>query len=226
MSKIISLKPIFRKQTLLLVWILVITLAFAFFDKLWVPLVQYPEMIKEFIASFWIIGPIVYIVIYAIRPLVFFPATLLTMVSGLIFGPVLWVLYTIVWENISANVSFVTWRYFWKEFLEKMATKGSIFKFADCKFKENWFIAVLTMRLIFFPFDLVWYMSGACNVSQREFALWTFIWILPWLITFVVLWASFTDPRNLIFAWIFFVFWILLSKYLKNKNYCKLNYKQ
>jgi uncharacterized membrane protein YdjX (TVP38/TMEM64 family) len=30
-------------------------------------------------------GPIVYIVFYAVRPLIFFPATLLTFLSGLLF---------------------------------------------------------------------------------------------------------------------------------------------
>lgn len=31
-------------------------------------------------------GPLVYIVFYAVRPLIFFPATLLTFLSGLLFG--------------------------------------------------------------------------------------------------------------------------------------------
>ena len=180
-------------------------------------------MIKKFINSFWVIWPLIYILVYTIRPLVFFPATLLTMVSWLIFGPVLWVLYIIVWENLSANVSFLVWRYFWKNIMENIANKSKMFKFADCKFKEYWFIAVLTMRLVFLPFDLVWYMSWMCNIKQGDFALWTFIWIIPWFITFVVLWASFTDPRNLIVAWVFFVMWIWISKYLKKKNFCKLN---
>lgn len=223
MTSIITLRPLFRKQTFLLLWILLISIAIYYFAKIWVPLRYYPDLIKEFISSFWVLWPIVYILVYTVRPLIFFPATLLTIASWLIFGPVLWVLYTIVWSNLSANVSYLAWKYFWEDFMAKITAKTKMLRFTDCRFKDNWFVAVLTMRLIFFPFDLVWYMSWICNIRQRDFALWTFIWILPWLITFVVLWASFTDPRNLITAWVFFVAWLWISKYLKKKNIWKLN---
>jgi len=52
-----------------------------------VPLGEYPQIIQQWIQGYGIWGGVVYVVIYIIRPLVFFPATLLTAVSGLIFGP-------------------------------------------------------------------------------------------------------------------------------------------
>jgi len=43
---------------------------------------------------FW--GPLIYILLYSIRPLILFPSTILTLAGGFLFGPVLGVLYTIV----------------------------------------------------------------------------------------------------------------------------------
>ena len=54
-----------------------------------------------------------------------------------------------------------------------------------------------------------------CNVKQKEFALATFIGILPAIITFVLLGSSFTDIRNIIISIIFLILGIVISKYLK-----------
>ncbi len=208
----------FIKSFLFLVWILMFGLALYFFFSQDIPLTDYPKLIREYLGTIGFWGPIIYVLIYAIRPLVFFPATLLTTVSGLVFGPWLGILYTIVGENISANVSFLVGRYFGGDFVKRMTQKGKALQRFDCKFKGNGFISVLVMRLIFLPFDLVGYASGACDIRQRDFALGTFIGILPGLTTFVLLGSSFTDPRNLILAGIFFVLGILISKYLKKKD--------
>ena len=56
-------------------------------------------------------APAVYMFFYSFRSLVFFPASLLTIIAGMLFGPWYGLLYTLIGENISANVSFVVGRY-------------------------------------------------------------------------------------------------------------------
>ncbi len=73
------------------------------------------------------------------------------------------------------------------------------------------------MRLIYMPFDLVSYISGTCNLKQSEFALGTFLGIMPGLTTFVLLGSSFTDPRNLILTGAALGVGIFLSYLLKKK---------
>jgi uncharacterized membrane protein YdjX (TVP38/TMEM64 family) len=46
-----------------------------------------PATIRDFILSFGAWAPILYIFLYTVRPLVFFPAILLTLSGGLSFGP-------------------------------------------------------------------------------------------------------------------------------------------
>ena len=74
------------------------------------------------------------------------------------------------------------------------------------------------MRLIYIPFDLVGYLAGACDLRQIDFALGTFIGIIPGIITFVLLGSAWTDPRNLIISGIFFVLGLIISRYLKKRG--------
>ena len=148
----------------------------------------YSEMLLSlyefFTMSMW--GPIIYIALYTVRPLIFFPATLLTALSGALFG--LWwgIIYTVIGENFSANLAYWIGRFF-----------GNGFRLED-SFFGNWiewlrsrpFESVLFMRLFYVPFDLANYGSGVLKVSWPSYALATLIGIMPGLTTFVALGAA------------------------------------
>ncbi len=73
---------------------------------------DFVSVIREFIIQQGVWAPVVYISFYSFRSLIFFPASLLTILSGLLFGPWDGLLFTIIGENISANFSFLVGRYF------------------------------------------------------------------------------------------------------------------
>lgn len=133
-------------------------------------------------------GPIFYIVVYALRPVIFFPAALLTLLSGALFG--LWggIFYTVIGENLSALLAYAIGKYLGTEFLN--SDKMRFFEGWRKRLDQNHFMAVLTMRLIYLPFDLVNYGCGALGVRWQAYSLATFIGILPGLVTFVSFGAS------------------------------------
>ncbi|MCP3869210.1 MAG: TVP38/TMEM64 family protein [Gammaproteobacteria bacterium] len=200
---------------LLILWIGLFGVVLTIYLSLGIPLSNYPGLIQEWIQDYGVWGGIVYVLIYLIRPLLFVPATLLTTVSGLAFGPWWGIIYTIIGENISANLTFVIGRFFGKTMVERLTAKIMYINRIDCAFRNNGFMSVFVMRLTHLPFDLVGYLSGACNLRHRDFALGTFIGILPGLVTFVLLGASFTDPRNLLLVIVSLVTGLLVSKWLK-----------
>ena len=213
-----------KKLILFIIWMTIFGLAIHYYFKWDIPLLDYPKKIQEVITSYGAWGPILYIIVYAIRPVIFFPATLLTAVSGALFGPVGGILYTIVGENLSANFAFILGRYFGRHFVAENE-RGWIKKI-DKKVHDNGFMTVLMMRLLYFPFDLTNYGCGLTSVKHRDYALATFIGILPGLTTFVLLGASFTDPKNLIISAVVFILGLILSKFLgkrnKDLNDCKI----
>ena len=56
-------------------------------------------------------GPLLYIIVYALRPLLLFSAALLTIAAGLLFGPVGGIIYSMIGSNTSAMVAYVVGRY-------------------------------------------------------------------------------------------------------------------
>lgn len=135
-------------------------------------------------------GPLLYIILYWLRPLIFFPATILTVLGGFLFGPI-GIIYTIIGANGSAMVAFTVGYFFGQGVLkDNEDSEGFIQKYTT-RMRENSFETVLLMRLIFLPYDLVNYSAGFLRIKWLPFLLATAIGSLPGTISFVLLGASF-----------------------------------
>lgn len=175
--------------------------------------------------SFW--WPVIYIVLYAIRPIIFFPATFMTFMSGALFGIWWGFIYTMIWENLSANFAYLLGRIFGK----KLVKSESTWLIVDLKEKvsENAFISILMTRLLFFPFDAVNYISWILRVKWKGYFLWTLIWIIPGALIVIIAWASVENAQEfdlskisfntnmlLMAAWLFIAS-LIFAKFLKKK---------
>lgn len=134
-------------------------------------------------------GPVFYMLLYVLRPLIFFPATVLTVLGGFLFGPV-GIIYTIVSSNASAMVAYTVGRYFGQGILEAGDDATVIQRYAQ-RMRENGFETVLLMRLIFLPYDLVNYAGGFLRINWRSFLAATAIGSVPGTVSFVLLGTSF-----------------------------------
>ena len=203
------------KVFLFALWSTVVCLAIYIYFSRESSIIGIAETLKGFIrqSGFW--GPLIYVTAYAFRSLIFFPASILTIAAGVLFGPWLGILLTMIGENISANISFVVGRYFTADLLKYLNTKKRFVPRLTCKIQDNGFLTVLIMRLTFLPFDLVGYSSGMCNIKQKDFALATVIGTIPGLLTFVFLGGSLLDFRYLILAAAFLTIGLTVSFWLK-----------
>lgn len=170
-----------------------------------------------------IYGPLVYIVFYAVRPLIFFPATLLTFLSGLLFG--IWggFLYTMIGENMSASVAYFVGRFFGSHIPELRKSPISLDN-------EKTFSSILFTRFAFFPFDIVNYLSGFLRLPWLPFALATLIGIIPGALVFIIAGSSVQgienfslsgihiDSMTLVYSAILFIVSILFARYLKKRT--------
>lgn len=173
-------------------------------------------------------GPLLYILIYAGRPLLFFPATILTLLGGFLFGP-LGILYTIVGSNASAMVTFGIGWFLGEDVLQDEEKSGVIQKYTR-RMRENSFETVLIMRLIFLPYDLVNYVSGFLKINWKAFLLATAVGSVPGTISFVLLGASFgtldellagevqLNPVTVIASVVIIGISLVLSRYIKKRE--------
>jgi len=181
------------------------------------------SLYEFFTMTMW--GPIIYIALYTIRPLILFPATLLTALSGALFG--LWwgIAFTIIGENLSANFAYWIGRFFGKDLKLEDSLLGNWVEWL----RKRPFESVLFMRLFYVPFDLVNYGSGVLKVPWRSYSLATIIGIIPGLSTFVALGAAVSienlqmdgltfdafNPKFLALSVTIFIVSLTLSRFLK-----------
>ena len=174
------------KIYLLLLWMTFI--AFLIY-KAWqsgISLTEMPQHIETWLKRFgWTQAAAMYVLLYTIRPIIFFPATLLTIASGLVFGPIYGILLTIVGENFSANLAFLLGRWFGRDWIAEH--ENEFMKSWETKLQENGLVTVIVLRFLMLPFDLVNYACGLTSIKQRDYAIGTFVGILPGLIAFVLL---------------------------------------
>ena len=203
------------KITLFTLWGTVVCLAVYIYLDRGSSIPELVETLQSLIRQKGNWGPLIYVTAYAFRSLILFPASILTITAGLLFGPWLGILLTMIGENISANISFVVGRYFTADLLKYLISKKHFVPRLTCKIQDNGFLTVLIMRLTFLPFDLVGYSSGMCNIRQKDFAMATVIGTIPGLLTFVFLGGSFLDLRYLILAAAFLTIGLAISFWLK-----------
>jgi len=107
-----------------------------------------------------------------LRVFVFFPASILTILGGLVFGVFWGSVWTLIGANLSVALAYYTGGFFLRESSEKLLdsskTPASLKKLLN-KAKSDPFITSILMRLLYLPFDLVSYLAGIVRLSFWQF---------------------------------------------------------
>lgn len=160
---------------------------------------------------------LIYILAYAVRPFVFFPASIMTPLAAVLFGPWVGFGYAFLAENFSAAVTFFVSRYFGRNLIEQ--SSNEFLKKYDKALTENGFDTVVFLRLIpVFPFDFINLASGLSGISFRNFFLATVVGTLPGLAAYVFLGGSIHDRKFFVLSLLSFGLVYILSRFYKQKR--------
>ncbi|MCF7907455.1 MAG: TVP38/TMEM64 family protein [Candidatus Omnitrophica bacterium] len=177
------------------------------------------EKFKNWIESLGIWGPLAYIVLYILRPLILFPAAVFSAVAGIIWGTGLGFLILLIAANLSATVEFIFARYAARQIIERHL--GQRAATLDKKIQKHGFVTVLLIRLI--P-NLAWDIQnltlGLTSLKLRDYFLATLIGIIPGSFALVFFGASFIkviyNPKN---VWILGVAILIFAGIYYSKKY-------
>ncbi len=179
-------------------------------------------------AAWW--GILAYLGVYLIRPIVLFPASILTIMGGVLFGPVVGIIAVVIAANTSAMIAFGIGRLLGKApgaDDESADGNESFVARWSTKLRENSFETVFIMRLIFLPYDLVNYVCGALRIKWTSFLLATALGSIPGTISFVLLGASLEridmgldgiNPLAIVASVVIFVVSIVISRVIKKRQ--------
>ncbi len=151
------------------------------------------ETLRGAVSSIGPLAPAVYILLYALAPSLFLPGLPLTIVGGILFGPIWGVVYTIFGATAGACLAFLISRYVARDWIQSRLT-GPRWRQLDRSVEKNgWKIVAFTRLVPLFPFNLLNYAFGLSPIRLFPYAVTTFFCMLPACIAFIVFSSSLLD---------------------------------
>ncbi|MDY6064800.1 MAG: TVP38/TMEM64 family protein [Finegoldia sp.] len=134
-------------------------------------------------------GPLIYILMFALLPIGFFPVPVLALAAGVSFGVFWGVVYTIIGSLINCSIMFFMSRYLARDALTEYANKN-----LSNKWKEKIFNAkrsslnkiLLICRLTpLIPYNLENYAFGLTSIPFKDYFITTFFGIIPATVIYI-----------------------------------------
>lgn len=182
------------------------------------------EKIEKVILSMGNWGPLFYIILYILVTITMISPLPVALVGGIIFGPVMGLVYTMAGAGLGLTLSFVIARHLARKKLEEKFGETEIMKKIDSGVeKDGWLILATTRLLPIFPFGIQNYVYGLTSIGLMQYVVLSIIFILPGTSVFVMLAGAFTSGNremvvkySLIASLVFFSL-AIITKYLKKR---------
>jgi uncharacterized membrane protein YdjX (TVP38/TMEM64 family) len=125
-------------------------------------------------------GPAVFIVGYAAAELLFVPALPLTVLGGVVFGPVRGTAYVSLGATLGAAAAFLAARYAMRGLVERWVARSSRLRELDAAVAEHgWRMLVITRLVPLVPFNLQNFAYGLTRLRFRTFVFLSWLCMLP-----------------------------------------------
>jgi uncharacterized membrane protein YdjX (TVP38/TMEM64 family) len=143
--------------------------------------------LRTWIDSLGALGPLVFIVLYALAVVAAVPGSVLTIAAGAMFGSLLGVVVVSVASTLGAALAFAVARWFARDSVTRWLAGNERFDRLDRMTHRHGAIMVAITRLVpIFPFTFLNYGFGLTGVPFRTYVLWSWLCMLPGTILYVV----------------------------------------
>lgn len=179
------------KKLLLLILIMIAIFTLWYFDLFDFFSLEQIHKLKNWISSFGFIAPLIFILIYILATILFLPGTPLTLLAGLIFGPILGTIYVSIASTIGACFAFIIARYIGRDYIETKFRSNSMFQKIDQGVKlHDWKMIAITRLVPLFPFNAQNYIYGLTDIPLLIYAFVSWLCMLPATFAYVSLAGS------------------------------------
>ncbi len=188
-----------KKRTIKLV-LLIAFIAVALLSTRYLGLGKYldEQVLREWIEGFGVWGPLVYILIYSIAPTLMLPGLPITVIGGILFGPLWGVIYVSIGSTIGATIAFLVARYMGREWVAAFV-KGRGKRWEDFEGdveRQGWKVVAFTRLIPLFPFNVLNYAFGLTSVRLSHYVAASFVFMMPAIVAYVVFSSSLLDLIN------------------------------
>ncbi|MDH5473536.1 MAG: VTT domain-containing protein [Gammaproteobacteria bacterium] len=144
------------------------------------------DALQQWLTDAGAAAPLLFMLVYAIGTIFFLPGSLLTLVGGALFGPVLGTFYNLTAATIGAMLSFLVARYLASDWVANK-TGGRMKQLITGVENEGWRFVAFVRLVPLFPFNLLNYALGLTRISFNQYSIATYICMLPGAIAYTYL---------------------------------------
>jgi uncharacterized membrane protein YdjX (TVP38/TMEM64 family) len=144
--------------------------------------------VLRWIVGLGAVGPLAFIGLYIVAPLLFFPGVILSIGAGTVFGVLAGSIYVSIGATLGATCAFLVGRYLARDWVAARLEDNPKFKAIDrAVAREGWKIVGLARLSPLFPFNLLNYAFGLTDISLRDYFFATWLGMIPGIIMYVYL---------------------------------------
>ena len=173
-----------QRSLLALVLIAAFALAIAYRDQIDV------ETLEAWVTSAGLVGPLLFMTLYAIATVLFLPGSVLTLAGGALFGPVWGTFFNLTGATLGAALAFLVARYLASDWVQARVgkkTEGRIERLVRGVEAEGWRFVAFTRLVPLFPFNLLNYALGLTRISFLHYSVASYVFMLPGAIAYTYL---------------------------------------
>lgn len=168
--------------------VLIAVIAGLFVAFRFLPVNEYLTAFLEYVRALGAWGPVLLIVVYIIATVFMVPGSILSLGAGFVFGVVKGTIIISIASTLGAIAAFIAGRTLARGFVEQKAKENPSFGAIDRAVERSGFKIVLLTRLSpVFPFNLLNYLFSITNVRLRDYAIASWIGMLPGTVMYVYL---------------------------------------
>ena len=157
-----------------------------------------PERLGDLRATIEAYGawaPVLYVIGYVVAELLFVPALPLTLLGGLVFGPLWGTVYTWAAATLAAALAFLVARHLARGTVERWRARSPRIGRIDAAVERHgWRILMVTRLVPIFPFNLQNFVYGLTRIPFWTYVAVSAVCILPGTIAFSVAGGAFSSP--------------------------------
>jgi uncharacterized membrane protein YdjX (TVP38/TMEM64 family) len=135
-------------------------------------------VLESWINDAGILGPLVFMLIYIVGTVFFFPGSVLTLAGGALFGPLYGTFYNLTGATIGAAISFLIARYLLSDYVEQKAG-GRMKQLKQGVESEGWRFIAFVRLVPLFPFNLLNYALGLTRIKFWHYVIASYICMFP-----------------------------------------------
>lgn len=179
--------------------------------------------IKDLVQKNRILAMSIYVAISSIgSSLLAVPGITFTVIGSMLFEVHETIILCLVWATLGATISFLLSRFLIKESIKPLVMKNNHIKSLLFDNKENPLTALMITRLVpLFPYNLQNYAYGITDIKITKYIIYTFIFMSPATVMYVLLFSSMIDNTNmklyLVISIIIFIAMYFITKKIKQK---------